>query len=224
MKKQYGLIVLIAFLCLSISSTALSAEKVPGVTEKEVIIGVTVPLTGPAASWGILGPAVSAWADHINDQGGIHGRKITVLLMDDGYNPSRAVANVIEMKDKVFAICALTGTAVIMAARDEVVNNKIPLVNGYGDISTWKNLPPDKLRYCFINFPHYEDEADALTTYAIKNLGLKKIACFFQDDGFGKGGLAGVEKAVKRFSKEARLTGEVPYSVDPCRSCLQGDA
>jgi ABC-type branched-subunit amino acid transport system substrate-binding protein len=192
---------------------ALASEKVPGVTDKEVVIGLTVPLTGPAASWGILGDAVNAWANYINDQGGIHGRKITVLTMDDGYNPSRAVANVIEMKEKVFAICALTGTAIIMAARNEIVDNKIPLANGFGDLRTWKDLPPDKLRYAFINFPHYEDEADALTTYAIKKVGLKKMACFFQNDGFGKGGLAGVSKAVKRFSKEASLVGEVPYSV-----------
>jgi len=213
MKKHYWLVVIMAVLCFSLPSMALAAEKVPGVTDKEVVIGLTVPLTGPAASWGILGDAVNAWASYINDQGGIHGRKITVLTMDDGYNPSRAVANVIEMKEKVFAICALTGTAVIMAARNEIVDNKIPLANGFGDLSTWKDLPPDKLRYCFINFPHYEDEADALTTFAIKKVGLKKMACFFQDDGFGKGGLAGVVKAVKRFSKDASIVGEVPYSV-----------
>jgi branched-chain amino acid transport system substrate-binding protein len=213
MKRHYWVVEIVMVLCLSLPSMDLALEKVPGVTDKEVVIGMTVPMTGPAASWGVLGPGVEAWANYINDQGGIHGRKIKLLIMDDGYNPSRAVANVLEMKDKVFAICALTGTAVINACRDEIVNNKIPLCNGFGDLSVWKGLPPEKLRYCFICFPHYEDEADALTTYAVKKVGLKKIACFYQNDGYGKGGLAGVNKAMKRFSGKARLVSTVPYSV-----------
>ena len=181
----------IAFVLCLVLPGILFAGEVPGLTDNEVVIGVTVPLTGPAASWGSLGYGVKGWAEYVNDQGGVHGRKIKVILKDDAYNPSRAVANVAEMKDKVLAICALTGTAIIQACRDDVVENKIPLCNGYGDLSTWKGLPPDKLRYCFICFPHYEDEADALTTYGINELGLKKMACFYQNDGYGKGGLAG---------------------------------
>ena len=213
MKRHYLLALVAAVLLLSIPSMVFASEKVPGVTDKEVVVGLTIPITGPAAAWGVLGAGVKAWADYTNDQGGIHGRKIKIHMMDDAYNPSRALANVQEMKDKVFAIVALTGTAVIMACRDEIVNNKIPLCNGFGDLSTWKTLSKEKLRYCFICFPHYEDEADALTTYAIKEVGLKKIACFYQNDGFGKGGLAGVNKAIKRLSNEAKLVGTVPYSV-----------
>ena len=65
-----------------------------GVTDTEVVIGVTQPLTGPAAGWGVtITGGMQAWADHINEQGGIHGRKIKLIIKDDGYNPARAVAN-----------------------------------------------------------------------------------------------------------------------------------
>jgi len=73
--------------------SAGSAGKVRGVTDTEVVIGWTTPLSGPAALWGVTALGGKAWADYINDQGGINGRKIKVILKDDGYNPARAMAN-----------------------------------------------------------------------------------------------------------------------------------
>ncbi|MBI5602670.1 MAG: ABC transporter substrate-binding protein, partial [Deltaproteobacteria bacterium] len=105
---------------------ALSQAAVVGVTDTEVWIGITTPLSGPAALWGATGMGAKAWADHVNDQGGVHGRKIKVILKDDGYNPARAMANLTEMKGKVFAVNALLGTAVVNACKDFFFENKIP--------------------------------------------------------------------------------------------------
>ena len=78
---------------------AFSAD--PGVTDTEVVLGVSTPLTGPAAGWGVtISGGMKAWAEHVNDQGGVHGRKIKLIIKDDGYNPARAVANLQEMKNK----------------------------------------------------------------------------------------------------------------------------
>ena len=99
--------ILVFALTLFLLVPAGIAAADPGVTDEEVLVGVTQPLTGPADGWGVsITGGMQAWADHLNDQGGIHGRKIKLLIKDDGYNPARAVANLQEMKNKVFAICA----------------------------------------------------------------------------------------------------------------------
>jgi ABC-type branched-subunit amino acid transport system substrate-binding protein len=151
------------------------AAQVAGVTDTEVVVGWTTPLSGPAALWGVTGLGGKAWADYINDQGGIHGRKIKVMLKDDGYNPARALANLQEMKGKIFAVCGLLGTAILNVSKDFFPENNVPLITAYGDVRIWARLPREKLKYIFIAYPDYEDEAQYLTAYSIKKLGAKTV-------------------------------------------------
>jgi len=189
------------------------AQSVTGVSDSEVVVGWTTPLSGPAALWGVTALGAIAYADYISDQGGIHGRKIKVILKDDGYNPARAMANLQEMKGNIFAVCGLLGTAVCHAAKDFFEENKIPLITAYGDVRIWARLPKDKLRYVFIAYPDYEDEAHYITTYALKNLSTKKIALFYQNDDYGKMAMVGVEKALLEMPGKAQLVATVPYDV-----------
>ncbi len=189
------------------------AASVSGVTDTEVTVGMTTPLSGPAALWGTTALGAKAWADYINDQGGVHGRKIKVIMKDDGYNPARAMANLTEMKGQVFAVNALLGTAIINATKDFFAENKIPLINAYADVRIWAKYPKDKLKYVFIGYPDYENEAEYLTTYAIQHLGAKKIALFYQNDDYGKMAMAGVNLGLKKLSGQASLVGTVPYEV-----------
>jgi branched-chain amino acid transport system substrate-binding protein len=200
-------------LVLAFASSVGAQQKVAGVTDTEVVVGWTTPLSGPAALWGVTGMGGAAWAEYINSQGGIHGRKIRVLLKDDGYNPTRAMANLQEMKGNVFAVCGLLGTAVLNAAKDFFPENKVPLITAYGDVRIWARQPKDKLRYIFIAYPDYEDEAEYITTYALKKLGSKKIALFYQNDDYGKMAMSGVEKALKAMPGKAELVATVPYEV-----------
>ena len=189
------------------------AAQVAGVTDTEVVVGWTTPLSGPAALWGVTGLGGKAWADYINDQGGIHGRKITVILKDDGYNPARALANLQEMKGKIFAVCGLLGTAILNVSKDFFPENNVPLITAYGDVRIWARLPREKLKYIFIAYPDYEDEAQYLTAYSIKKLGAKTVAVFYQNDDYGKMALAGVKKGVAASGGKAKLVGAVPYGV-----------
>jgi branched-chain amino acid transport system substrate-binding protein len=184
-----------------------------GVTDTEVVIGWSTPLSGPAALWGVTAHGGIAWADYVNEQGGIHGRKIRVVLKDDGYNPTRALVNLQEMKGEVFAVCALLGTAVLNVAKDFFPENNIPLITAYGDIRIWAHQPKDKLRHIFIAYPDYEDEAAYLTRYAVTKLGAKKIALFYQNDDYGKMAHSGVQKALSALTGQAELVGAVPYEV-----------
>ena len=213
MRKTSFCTAVLILLALTLPLNALAQGKVAGVTDTEVVVGWTTPLSGPAALWGVTGIGGAAWAEYINSQGGIHGRKIKVLLKDDGYNPTRAMTNLQEMKGNVFAICGLLGTAVLNAAKDYCPENKIPLITAYGDVRIWARQPKDKLHYIFIAYPDYENEAEYITNYAVKNLGSKKIALFYQNDDYGKMAMAGVEKALKAMPGKAKLVATVPYEV-----------
>jgi ABC-type branched-subunit amino acid transport system substrate-binding protein len=198
--------------CLLLAPAYGVAQSVPGVTDTEVTIGITNPLSGPAALWGTTGVAAKAWADYINDQGGVHGRKINVILRDDGYNPSRALANLTEMKGKVFAVSALLGTAIVNTTKDFFAENKIPLITAYGDVRIFEKYPKDKLRWVFVSYPDYLDEAEFLTGHAVKNLGAKKVSVFYQNDDYGKMGLEGAKLALSKLPG-ASLGVTIPYDV-----------
>jgi branched-chain amino acid transport system substrate-binding protein len=192
--------------------TVFSAD-VPGVTDAEVTVGVTTPLSGPAAHWGTTALGMKAWADHVNAQGGVHGRKIKVIIKDDAYNPTRGMANIQEMKGSVFAYCGVLGTAICSAAKDFFGDHKIPLVTAYANVRLWPELPKEKTKYVFIAYTDYRDEAEYATKYAVDNLGSKKIAVFYQNDDYGKNGVEGVNKALAGLSGKASLAEAVPFEL-----------
>ncbi|HEV8309513.1 MAG TPA: ABC transporter substrate-binding protein [Methylomirabilota bacterium] len=194
--------------------TSVSAQaKAPGVTDTEIVIGLTTPLSGPAAAWGNTAVAMEAWAKYVNDQGGIHGRKIKTVLKDDGYVPGRAVANLTEMKDSVFAVVGLLGSAILNASKDLVAEAKIPIVNPYGNPAIWEKQAREKLRYVFVNYPDYIDEGEFLVGQAVTKLGAQKVAVFFQNDDYGKGGLDGVKKGLRGLAGKGSLAAEVAYEL-----------
>jgi ABC-type branched-subunit amino acid transport system substrate-binding protein len=212
MRKTLFLIGILAALILTIPASG-SAAEVRGVTDTEIVVGWTTPLSGPAALWGVTGLGGKAWADHINAQGGIHGRKIKVILKDDGYNPARALANLQQMKNNVFVIAGLLGTAVCNAAKDFPADNNIPLITAYGDIRIFARQPQAKTRNVFVTYPDYEDEGQYLTVWAIKNRGAQKVVVFYQNDDYGKMGLEGVKKGIAATGGKAKLVDAVPYEV-----------
>lgn len=210
MRRRWIGITLLALLVVAPGVRA--EEKVSGVTDTEVVIGTSTPLSGPAAAWGTTALAMEAWAKYVNDQGGVHRRKIRVIIKDDAYNPGRAVANVREIKDEIFAYAGQVGTAVIHAIRDTLTETKIPFVYPYGNIQMWKGYPKERLRYVFAAYPDYTDEGEFLGTYAVQHLGVKKVAVFYQNDDFGKGGLEGVRRAVRKLGGAA-VVAEIPYEL-----------
>jgi len=187
--------------------------QVPGVTDTEIVIGLTAPMSGPAAIYGNLALAKEAWARHVNDQGGVNGRKLKVMLKDDGFHPARAVANLREMKESAFLTVGLVGSATVNAAKDEIAEARLPLVNAYASPQPWARQPRDKLKYVFIAYPDYADEADYLVTYSVSKLGAQKLGVFYQGDDWGKGVMDGVGRAMKTLGAKVTLAAAVPYEV-----------
>ena len=203
-----------ALLVVALAVTpALAQSKAPGVTDTEVTLGMTTPLSGPAAAWGTTALGAEAWAKYVNEQGGVHGRKIKVVLKDDGYNPGRAVANVNELKDSVFALVGLLGTAVLNANKDNIADAKLPTIWPYGNPQVFAKQPREKLRTVFMVYPDYGDEGDFLVQQAAKLGGAKKVAIFYQNDDYGKGGLDGVKRGVGKLAGSVALAAEVSYEV-----------
>lgn len=210
MVKKILIVLIAVFLIPAVSQAA----AVDGVTDTEVTIGITNPLSGPGALWGTVGLGAKAWADYINDKGGVHGRKINVILRDDGYNPPRALANLTEMKGKVFAVAAPLGTAIIHATKDFFAENKILCIYPGTDVRIFEKYPKDKLRWIFVSWPDYINEAEFLTDYAVKNLTGKKVSLFYQNDDYGKMGVEGAKLALSKFpAGRASLGATVPYDV-----------
>ncbi len=205
--------VLAAALLAALPTVATAQGRVPGVTDTEIVIGLSAPMSGPAAIYGNLALAKEAWARYVNDSGGVHGRKLKVLLKDDGFNPARAVANLKEMKDSVFLTTGLVGSAVANAARDEIAEARLPLVNAYASPQIWARQPRDKLKYVFISYPDYADEADYLVTFSVTRLGAQRLAVFYQNDDWGKEVMEGVGRAMKTLGGKASVAAAVPYEV-----------
>ncbi len=208
--RTFGALLLV----LAMSATSAWAQaKVPGVTDTEVVIGFTTPLSGPAAVWGTTALGAEAWAKYVNEQGGVHGRKLKVVMKDDGYNPGRSVQNVSDMKDSVFAIVGLLGTAIVNANKDNIAEAKIPTIWPYGNPHVFSRQPREKLKYVFMVYPTYEEEGEFLVQQAAKLEKAKKIAVFYQNDDYGKGGLEGVKRGVKGLGGAVSIVGEVSYEV-----------
>lgn len=172
-----------------------------GVTDTEIRIGTWGPQSGPAAAWGTVMVAMDAYFQYINDNGGIHGRNLVLVSRDDGYDPARAVSAVRELidREKVFALVGGIGTANGMAVLPFVKRNNIPWVSPSTGSGAFAQQS-DGLIYA--SYTNYGIESALMTRHAVNELGNKKIAIFYQNDGYGKEGLEGVRSEV------ARLVGE----------------
>lgn len=161
-----------------------------GVTDTEVVIGSWGPQTGPAAPWGAVVRGMECYFAMLNEEGGIAGRKIRFINRDDGYQPARTRAVVKEMVESegVFAFCGGIGTAPGMAVKSYLVENGVPWV-GPNTGATHFAYPPEK--NIFAGQTPYVDEGAILSQYAVTDLGKQKIAILYQNDDYGKGGVAG---------------------------------
>ena len=171
------------------------AAAVPGVTDTEIVVGTHMPLTGPAsAGYSKIAPATKAYFDHVNAAGGVHGRKITYKIMDDGYNPANTqqVVRQLVLQDKVFAILNGLGTGTHTGVLDFLASNRVPDLFVASGSRSWDQ--PKKYPGTFGFNPDYTVEGKILATYVQKNFAGKKVCFLGQDDDFGRDSLLGVEK------------------------------
>lgn len=197
---KYARALLCALLCWFGSVTAGEAV---GVTDKSILIGMTAPFSGPNGAYGLdMKEVIQAYFRQINQTGGVHGRTLALRDLDDGYETERAVANTQALikNEQVFALLASYGSSPTTAAMNEAFGIAgVPLIGAISGADSLRQSPLDSPnnRYMFNVRASYANETEALVNHLV-SLGIKSIAVLYQNDGFGKSGLAGVVSALKK--------------------------
>ncbi len=187
------------------------AQRVPGVTDDTVTIGMPVAMSGPVSTIGIpLARGALAYFKWVNDQGGIHGRRIRLLVEDDRYTPPEtlAVTRKLVERDEVFAIFRPLGTPTGAAILDYLVERGVPVIAPASGSALW--VHPFKRNYFNIQ-PIYGFEGRLMGRYALETLRAKRIAVFYQNDSYGKEGRDGFLQYLRL--QGVRAVADIPYEV-----------
>ena len=198
-------VVSLALISLLLPSEAVTAQ---GVTADTILIGQSAALSGPAEELGKeMKSGAEAYFDAVNSSGGIHGRMIKLISVDDGYEPEKAAANTRKLisEDKVLALFGYVGTPTSNAALPIFTGAKVPFI---GAFTGAQSLRDPFNRYIFNVRASYFDETEQIVGHLVQQ-GIKRIAVFYQNDAYGKAGLAGVERAMKKRMLEIALTATV---------------
>ena len=164
--------------------------------QRGIVIGQSAAFTGPAAQLGIqMNAGAKIYFDALNANGGVNGQPVDLRTLDDGYEPDRCKANTEKfIKDEVFGLLAYVGTPTCAAALPLVNEAKIPF---FGPFTGAEILRDPFSRSVFHLRASYYDETE-LIVKQLTSLGLNKIAVFYQNDAYGKAGLEGTIRALKR--------------------------
>jgi len=191
MKKSFG----IALAALALSANVYCAQQ--GVTDTEIVLGSIQDLSGPLAGFGKqdrLGMMLAV--DEINEQGGINGRKLRLIVEDSGYDPKKAVlaAQKLVNQDKIFMMMGHIGTAQNMAAMPVQFEKNV--INFFPVTAAREMYEPfHRLKYSFA--ATYYDQIRRAVPQMVKEKGVKKVCTIYQDDDFGLEVLRGGEAGLK---------------------------
>ena len=164
----------------------------PGASDAEIKIGNTMPYSGPASAYGIIGKTEAAYFAMLNEQGGINGRKIDFISRDDGYSPPKTVEQVRQLveQDQVLLMFSPLGTPTNTAIHGYLNDNKVPQLFIASGADQWNN--PKHFPWSMGFIPSYGTESRIYANYILKNLPNAKIAVLYQNDDFGKDYLNGL--------------------------------
>ena len=208
------------------SAGSARAENAPGVTDTEIKIGQTMPYSGPASAYGVIGRTEAAYFKMINEQGGIGGRKINFISLDDSYSPPKTVEQVRRLveDEKVAFLFQTLGTPPNLAIRKYLNDNKVPQLFVSTGASTFAD--PEHFPWTIGFNPNYQTEAHIYGKHILSTKPDAKIGVLYQNDGFGKDYLIGLKDAL-RADHAAMVVKEVSYetsepTVDSQVVTLQG--
>ena len=213
-------VALIAALALTVPGALGGAEQTPGVTARTIVVGGTLPLTGPAAAYAPIVLGLKTYFTWINarrgadGKRGVMGRQIVYKVYDDAYNPANTIQLTRKLveEDKVFATVGQLGTEPVLAARPYLNQRKVPQVLVATGASYWgtqyKEYP------WTIGFqPDYIAEGRLYGLHIKANQAGKKIAILYQNDDYGKDLLYGVRYALGPAYANANIVAEEPFEI-----------
>ena len=203
----------LALASVSVLATPAIAQtkNAPGITDKEILLGQTEPYSGPASSYAPIAFSQLAYIDMINEMGGINGRKIKIISLDDGYSPPRTVEQTRRLveQDNVAAIFLQLGTPCATATRKYLNAKKIPqifIASGATQFGDHVNFP-----WSIGWQPSYQIEGRIYAKYVLANKPDAKIAVLYQNDDSGKDYLKGFRDGLG--DQAGRIVLAVSYEV-----------
>ena len=216
MKRNYFGLVLAGIAAALMSAAAVAQKKYdPGATDKEIKIGHVNPYSGPVSAYGAIGKAINAYFDKVNAEGGINGRMIKFISLDDGYNPSKTVEQVRKLveEEEVLLVFQPLGTAPNAAVHKYLNAKKVPQLFVASGATVWgdyKNFP-----YTMGWQPSYQSEAKIYASHILETKPNAKIGVLYQNDDYGKDYLKGFEDGLGDKAK-TMIVSKITYEfTDP---------
>lgn len=173
------------------------AADMPGVTATEIKVGAIFPFSGPASALGAVGKSLTGYVSFVNDRGGVNGRKINLIALDDAYNPSKAVEHARKLveSDEVAFMFSTLGTASNLAIAKYLAAKQVPqafIVTGATRFTDYKEYP-----FITTGLPSYDTESRAYARYIAREMPEARIAILYQNDDLGKDFIAGFKSELK---------------------------
>src|SRR5438128_4782204 len=171
----------------------VAAQTVVGVTATEIKIGNTNPYSGPASAYGTIGKALGAYFKKVNDEGGINGRKINYISLDDQYSPPKTVEMIRRLveQDQVAFVFQPLGTPPNSAIHKYMNEKKVPQLFVATGATKWDD--PKNFPWTMGFQPNYQTEGRVYAAYILKNIPDAKIGILYQNDDYGKDYVKGME-------------------------------
>jgi branched-chain amino acid transport system substrate-binding protein len=215
MKTPYLICVAAASSVLAGGLTLAASETDPGGSDSEIKIGNTMPYSGPASAWGVIGKSEAAYFAMINDQGGVNGRKIKFISRDDGYSPPKTVEMVRKLveEDQVLLLFQTLGTASNTVIQDYLTEKKIPQLFVATGADKWND--PKNRPWTMGWQPSYRVEARVYGRYVITNVPDPKIAVLYQNDDLGKDYVIGLREGLGDKADKLIIATKTYETTDP---------
>src|SRR4051812_11675179 len=200
---------------LGASSVLAEKRYGAGANDTEIKVGQTMPYSGPGSSYGTIGKAEVAYFKMINDQGGINGRKINLISLDDGYSPPRTVEQIRRLveEEQVLLTFQTLGTAANTAIQKYMNAKKVPQLFVATGATKWGD--PEHYPWTMGWQPPYQHESHIYAKYVLQNRPSAKIGILYQNDDYGKDYLKGFKDGLGN-KAATMIVAEVSYeATDP---------
>lgn len=195
--------------CVMMGVASLPAGAEPGVSEQAVLFGQTAALGGPAAALGKgMNTGIQAAFREANQAGGVQGRTLELVSLDDGYEPERAIENTKTLIEEqgVFSIIGGVGTPTANAILPIITAHQVPFI---GPFTGAEFLRSPFKRYVVNVRGSYWQETETWIHHLTEDLGITRIGILYQDDSYGRAGLSGVKMALEK--RGLSLVDEATY-------------
>src|SRR2546429_4107861 len=208
--------ILVGLSALFLSSAGFeagAAEKMygPGVTDTEIKIGQTVPYSGPASAFSSYGRIMTGYFQMLNEKGGINGRKVNLISLDNAFSPPKAIEQTRKLveSDEVLADVGTVGTVPNIAIQKYLNQNKVPHV--FASAGGRRFNDPQNFPWTVPFYPAFQMEGATFGKFILKNLPNAKISVLYQNDDYGKDFLTGLKDALG--SDANKIIAEANYEL-----------